>query len=63
MAKLTGLETKALDFVLAFPREDLDTPVYMELPIGVSYDGVHQNRKYVLLILSRSYTFVSSVWL
>eukprot|EP00956_Cyclotella_meneghiniana_P017113 scaffold27601_cov69-Cyclotella_meneghiniana.AAC.2 len=35
---LTGLETKALEFVLAFPQEDLDTPVYMELPIGVSYD-------------------------
>ena len=44
VAKLTGLETKALDFVLAFPQADLDTPVLMELPVGVSYDGVHQNR-------------------
>eukprot|EP00956_Cyclotella_meneghiniana_P032508 scaffold89783_cov73-Cyclotella_meneghiniana.AAC.1 len=64
VAKLTGLETKALDFVLAFPQADLDTPVFMELPVGVSYEGVHQNRKYVLRLLKSLYGLkqASSNW-
>ena len=33
------LETRAIDFVLAFPQADLDVPVYMELPAGMEIQG------------------------
>jgi hypothetical protein len=64
LAELLGLETKALDFVLAFPQADLDVPIYMEIPIGVSVDGVHQNKQYVLRLLKSLYGLkqASSNW-
>ena len=34
IAKIHGLSSKSIDFVLAFPQADLEIPVYMELPIG-----------------------------
>jgi hypothetical protein len=50
VAKIHSLESKSLDFILAFPQADLDIPVYMELPAGVNpvdvYDG--DQRKYIL---------------
>jgi hypothetical protein len=36
VAKIHGLESKSIDFALAFPQADLDVPVYMELPVGVN---------------------------
>jgi hypothetical protein len=36
VAKIHGLESKSIDFVLAFPQADLDVPVYMELPAGIN---------------------------
>ncbi len=36
IAKNHGLESKSIDFVLAFPQAELDVDVYMELPAGVS---------------------------
>jgi hypothetical protein len=36
IAKIHGLSSKSIDFVLAFPQADLDVPVYMELPAGVN---------------------------
>jgi len=36
VAKIHGLKSKSIDFVLAFPQADLDVPVYMELPAGVN---------------------------
>ena len=64
IAQIIGLETKALDFVLAFPQADLDTPVFMEIPIGVSVEGIHQNKKYVLRLLKSLYGLkqASSNW-
>jgi hypothetical protein len=35
-AKIHGLDSKSIDFVLAFPQAVLDVPVYMELPAGVN---------------------------
>jgi hypothetical protein len=35
-AKNHGLQSKSINFVLAFPPADLDVPVYMELPAGVN---------------------------
>lgn len=34
IAKIHGLESKSIDFVLAFPQADLDIDIWMELPIG-----------------------------
>ena len=34
LSELIRLESKAIDFVLAFPQAELDVPFYMELPIG-----------------------------
>ncbi len=34
VAKIHGLSSKSIDFVLAFPQADLEVPVYMELPLG-----------------------------
>ncbi len=36
VAKIHGLESKSIDFVLAFPQADLDVLVFMELPAGVN---------------------------
>jgi len=50
IARIHKLESKSIDFVLAFPQADLDVPVYMELPYGVTpVDTDDSNsRKYVL---------------
>ena len=34
IAKIHGLESKSIDFVLAFPQADLVIDIWMELPIG-----------------------------
>jgi len=34
VAKIHGLSSKSMDFVLAFPQADLEVPVFMELPLG-----------------------------
>ena len=39
VAEIMQLETRAIDFVLAFPQADLDVPVYMELPAGMEIEG------------------------
>jgi hypothetical protein len=50
VAKIHGLKSKSIDFVLAFPQADLDVPVYMELPAGVNPIDVSDGdrRRYVL---------------
>jgi hypothetical protein len=40
IAKIHGLKSKSIDFVLAFPQADLDVPVYMELPAGINPTNV-----------------------
>jgi hypothetical protein len=44
LGEIAGLESRAIDFVLAFPQADLDVPVYMALPLGMEVpnsDGKH----------------------
>ena len=50
IAKIHGLESKSIDFVLAFPQADLDVPVYMELPTGMNPINVSDidQRQYIL---------------
>ena len=39
IAKLHNLDSKAIDFVLDFPHEDLKEDIWMYLPIGFQVDG------------------------
>jgi hypothetical protein len=50
VAKIHGLESKIINFVLAFPQADLDVLVYMELPAGVNVVDVSDGDqcKYIL---------------
>jgi hypothetical protein len=55
VAKFHGLQSKSIDFVLAFPQADLDVPVYMELPVGVNpIDVSDENRRCYVLKLNKS---------
>ena len=55
ISELAGLETRALDFVLAFPQADLDVPVFMEIPPGIDvYDGSNK-RAYIIQLKSSLY--------
>jgi len=55
VSELAGLETQALDFVLAFPQADLDVPVFMEIPPGIEIgDGINK-RAYVIELKSSLY--------
>jgi hypothetical protein len=55
IAKIHKLESKSIDFVLAFPQADLDVPVYMELPPGVTpIDETDDNRRRYVLRLNKS---------
>ena len=47
LAIVHGLETKSIDFVLAFPQSDLDTNVFMEMHFGFGHDT---KGKYVLIL-------------
>jgi hypothetical protein len=47
VAEILKLDTRAIDFVLAFPQAELDVPVYMELPAGMELEGC-RNSDYVL---------------
>ena len=39
IAKLHNLDSKAIDFVLAFPQADLEEDISMYLPIGFQVNG------------------------
>jgi hypothetical protein len=55
VAKIHGLSSKSIDFVLAFPQADLDVPVYMELPAGVNpVDVTDENCWCYVLKLNKS---------
>ncbi|KAL7464856.1 hypothetical protein ACHAXS_005184 [Conticribra weissflogii] len=40
LSEVLQLNTRAIDFVLAFPQADLDVPVYMYIPAGMVIGGV-----------------------
>ena len=60
MAKIHGLKSKSIDFVLAFSQSDLDVPVYMELPAGVNPINVSDGdrHRYVLKLNKSLYGFM-----
>ncbi len=53
IAKIHGLSSKSIDFVLAFPQADFEIPVYMELPIGFDAPN-NEDQKFYVLKLNKS---------
>ena len=49
---LHDLETRSIDFILAFPQADLDVDIFMELPYGFDVDG---RRGYILKLNKNLY--------
>jgi hypothetical protein len=39
LCNIHGLESKSIDFILAFPQADLDVDIWMELPQGIVVDN------------------------
>ena len=54
ISQLVGLETQALDFVLAFPQAKLDAPVYMKIPPGIDIENGSKN-EYLISLKSLLY--------
>ena len=54
VAKVLKLDTQAIDFVLAFPQDDLEVPVYIELPAGMDLAGHGKDSSNYILKLKRS---------
>jgi len=54
LSEIAGLESQAIDFVLAFPQAELDVPVYMELPLGMEVPNSIGDRKQYVLRLRKS---------
>jgi len=54
---LDGLETRQVDFVLAFPQAEPDTPLYMDLPKGARFSDVPDDAQgdYCLKLLRNLY--------
>ena len=49
IANIHGLESKSIDFVLAFQQADLDVDIWMDLPIGFEpIKDPNQKSQYVL---------------
>ena len=55
VAQVLELDTQAIDLVLAFPRTELEVPVYMELPAGMELAGHGKDISKYLLKLKRSF--------
>jgi hypothetical protein len=53
VAKIHGLSSKSIDFVLAFPQAELEVPVYMELPLGLDTSD-NESPKFYMLCLNKS---------
>jgi hypothetical protein len=48
-AKIHGLSSKSLNFVLAFPHADFEIPVFMELPFRIDADSQRWKLTYTLV--------------
>ena len=54
VAKIHGLSSKSIDFVLAFPQADLEVPVFMELPLGIRCSGQPKSKALCLTVEQES---------
>jgi hypothetical protein len=48
LARIYKLESKAIDFVIAFPQAELDVDIWMCLPIGFQVDTENESKCYIL---------------
>ena len=58
ISKLHNLNSKSIDFVLAFPQADLEEDIWMYLPIGFKVDGhteVSYERSFLLKLNKKVY--------
>ena len=58
LAKIFNLDSKAIDFVLAFPQAELEEDIWMYLPIGFQVDGqteADSTRHYILKLNANLY--------
>ena len=56
LCNIHGLESKSIDFVLAFPQADLDVDIWMELPTGIVVSGGdNESRAYVMKLKKSLY--------
>ena len=58
IAKIHNLDSKAINFVLAFPKQDLKEYIWMQLPVGFQIDGqteAESDRCYVLKLNKNMY--------
>ena len=54
LARIYKLDSKAIDFVLAFPQAELDVDIWMYLPIGFQVDTDNESKQSHLLNLNKS---------
>ena len=56
LCNIHGLESKSIDFILAFPQADLDVDIWMELPTDIVVSGKDtESRAYVLKLKKSLY--------
>ncbi len=48
LAQIYKLDSKAIDFVLAFPQAEFDVNIRMYLPIGFQVDTETESKMYIL---------------
>ncbi len=51
---MLNLDTRKINFVLAFPQAKLEIPVYMYIPAGMQLQGKNSNDKSYILKLEKS---------
>ncbi len=47
---MTDRYTRQIDFVLAFPQADVECDLYMELPRGLIFEGIHRDTHCIKLV-------------
>ncbi len=56
LSEIFGLETQAIDSMLAFPQAKLDVPVYMYVPAGMKLMGIPDDAHHMYILkLERSF--------
>ena len=50
MTLIFGWKTRQIDFVLAFPQADVECDLFMQLPRGLTFEGVHRSTHCLKLI-------------
>jgi hypothetical protein len=48
LARMYKLDSKAIDFVLAYPQAELDVNIWMYLPIGFQVDPENESKRFIL---------------